>query len=160
MDGEIVVQRFIDGSVISNIRSTEKYSAIHELISRAPVFRKIDNISHFEDVVIDREKKLSTGLGHGVAFAHGKTDAVDRLFVALGVSREGIDYKALDGKPVHLLFMVANPLDGHAEYLKLIASLSRIIRNDEFREKIISMDDDRLIEAEFRTALDLQEVRC
>ena len=159
-DGVIVIQNFYDGSVISNLESTEKYSAIHELISRAPVFKKINDISLFESAVVARERKLSTGLGHGVAFAHGKTDIVDRLFVALGISRKGIDYEALDGKPVHLLFMVANPPTGHAEYLKLIASLSRIIRDEEFRERILTMTDEKMIENEFRQALDKQEVSC
>ena len=79
---------FYDGSVVCELESTEKYSAIHELLIKAPVFHQI-NKSAFEKIVIEREKKLSTGLGHGVAFAHGKTDSVDKLYVALGISRKG-----------------------------------------------------------------------
>jgi len=151
---------FIDGSVVGSLKSREKYSAIHELITRAPVFRKIHDISLFEQVVVAREKKLSTGLGHGVAFAHGKTDTVDSLYVGLGISKDGIDYEALDGKPVHLLFMVANPPDGHAEYLKLISALSRIIRDSDFRERILKMTREKEIEFEFRQALNRLEVHC
>jgi PTS system nitrogen regulatory IIA component len=151
---------FIDGSVVCNIKSREKYSAIHELITRARIFKGIKDISHYEQVVVDREKKLSTGLGHGVAFAHGKTDAVDGLYVALGVSKAGINYEALDGEPVYLLFMVANPPGGHAEYLKLISTLSRIIRDREFREGLVNMTDERKIEQQVRNALQQLEVRC
>ena len=151
---------FYEGSVICGLESSEKYSAIHELIARAPVFRKIENISRFEKVVEDRERKLSTGLGHGVAFAHGKTEAVDSLYIALGISKKGIEYEALDGEPVHLLFLVANPPDGHVEYLKLISSLSKIIRDDDFRRHILSMTDENLIESEFRQALARQEQKC
>ena len=154
------MQFFVNGSVVCNLESVEKYSAIHELLSRASIFKHIENISFFEKVVIEREKKLSTGLGHGVAFAHGKTDAVDSLYVALGISREGIEYEALDKKPVHFLFIVANPVDGHMEYLKLISGLSRILRNRDFRSRILKMTDEKQIEYEFRHALEQQPVMC
>ncbi len=154
------MQYFQDGSVVCDLEAVEKYSAIHELLSKAPVFKQIDNLSAFEQVVIEREKKLSTGLGHGVAFAHGKTDAVNSMYIALGISRQGIEYKALDNKPVHLLFIVANPVDGHIEYLSLISGLSRILRDDIFREKILAMTDVKKIEFEFRQALERLEVKC
>ncbi|NPE31995.1 PTS sugar transporter subunit IIA [Methanococcoides sp. SA1] len=155
-----MIQFFIDGSVVCNLESVEKYSAIHELLSKASVFRRIKNISFFEQVVVERENKLSTGLGHGVAFAHGKTDSVDTLYVALGISRKGIEYEALDRKPVHFLFIVANPVDGHLEYLKLISGLSRILRNRDFRSHILKMTDEKQIEYEFRHALEQQVVMC
>jgi len=138
----------------------EKFSAIHELLAEAPVFRKINDLSAFEQVVIEREMKLSTGLGHGVAFAHGKTDKVDSMYIALGISQKGIDYAALDNKPVHLLFIVANPENGHHEYLKLISGLSRILRNDDFRNKILKLTDSKIVEYEFRQALEQLEVKC
>lgn len=154
------MQFFYDGSVICDLESREKYSAIHELLSKAPVFRQIKNISAFEEVVVEREKKLSTGLGHGVAFAHGKTDVVDSLYIALGISKEGIEYEALDKKPVHLLFIVANPENGHQEYLRLISELSRILRDNGFREKILQMKDQHKIEHLFRQELEALEVKC
>jgi len=154
------MQIFYEGSVICNLESRGKYSAIHELLSRAPVYRQIKDIPAFEEVVIDREKKLSTGLGHGVAFAHGKTDSVDSLYIALGISKQGIEYEALDMMPVHLLFIVANPVDGHHEYLKLISGLSRILRDDNFRSKIIQMTDEHETEQLFRQALEALEVKC
>ena len=154
------MQFFYDGSVVCDLENVEKYAAIHELLSKAAVFRNIENISSFEKVVVEREKKLSTGLGHGVAFAHGKTDVVDSLYVALGISRKGIKYEALDKKPVHLLFIVANPVNGHQEYLQLISALSRILRADEFRERILQMDDEAAIETEFRLALERMTVKC
>ncbi|MBI9107118.1 MAG: PTS sugar transporter subunit IIA [Spirochaetales bacterium] len=151
---------FVDGSVVCNLKSREKFAAIHELLTKASVFRKIKDISLFEQAVVAREKKLSTGLGHGVAFAHGKTDTVDSLYVALGISKSGIDYEALDGNPVYLLFMVANPPDGHVEYLKLISAISRMIRNTEFRDRIVTMTDEKEIELEFRQALEKLEAYC
>lgn len=154
------MQFFYEGSVVRDLQNVEKFAAIHELLSKAAVFRKIKNIESFEQVVVQREKKLSTGLGHGVAFAHGKTDVVDSLNVALGISRKGIDFKALDNKPVHLLFIVANPVNGHREYLELISALSKILRDDEFRERILKMDNEKTIETEFRQALENLMVRC
>ena len=150
---------FYKGSVVCELDSTEKYSAIHELLVKAPVFQQIDKAA-FEKIVIEREKKLSTGLGHGVAFAHGKTDAVDELYVALGISESGIDYDALDKKPVHLLFIVANPVSGHKEYLQLISRLSKILREEGFRKKILKMKDSKLVEQLFRQALEELSVKC
>ncbi len=159
-DGDVVIQNFCNGSVICNLQSVEKFDAIHELLSKAPVFKNISNLSSFERVVVEREKKLSTGLGHGVAFAHGKTDVVDTLYVALGISRKGIEYEALDNKPVHLLFIVANPKNGHHEYLQLISALSRILRDNDFRNRILMLNDEKEIEQEFRIALERITVNC
>ncbi len=151
---------FNDGSVVCDLSSTEKYAAIHELITRADVFKKIVNPSQFEEIVVKREKKLSTGLGHGVAFAHGKTETVDGLYVALGISKDGIEYQSFDGKPVHLLFVVANPPDGHAEYLKLISALSKLIRDDAFKEKVLAIRNNVMLEKLFKTSLEQLQMKC
>lgn len=131
---------FHTGSVVWELESTDKFSAIREVIHRAPVFRGIHTLDthQFADIVIDREQQLSTGFGHGVAVAHGRTAAVNTSHIALGVSREGITYDAPDGKPVHLLFVVANHPDQQMDYLKIISTLARLLRNDAFRNELLA----------------------
>ena len=130
---------FVEGTVVSELTRTEKYAAIHELIERAPVFRDVKDILEFERAVVEREKTLSTGLGHGVALAHGKSRAVSHFFIALGRSRKGIDFNSPDGQPVHFLFLVANPPDLHNEYLTAVSALTGLLRDPSFRDKLMQI---------------------
>lgn len=135
------VDRFFHtGSVVWELESPDKYQAIREVIYRAPVFRTISglDLDAFADVVVNRERLLSTGFGHGVAVAHGRTPAVNASHIALGVSRHGIDYVSPDGQPVHLLFVVANHPEQQMDYLQIISTLARLLRNDSFRRELLS----------------------
>ncbi len=127
-----------DGSIVCDLKSKDKYSAIDELISRARVFRKLPNIESFKQSVYKREKEQSTAFGHGVAIAHGKSPLVQSLFIALGISHEGIDFDAPDGKPVKFLFLIANPPQMQFEYLFAISAIARIARSKAFREALLS----------------------
>lgn len=137
---------FTPGTVVCKLDSTEKYAAIHELIQRAPVFRQLANPETFEKTVIRREKTQSTGYGKGVAFAHGRTPEVDTLFIALGVSRQGIAWNAVDGKPVHLLFIIANNPGKQLEYLLALSSLAELVRDDAFRARLVQGGSSERIE--------------
>jgi PTS system nitrogen regulatory IIA component len=129
---------FLNGSVVCDLKSRDKYSAIDELISRAKVFRKLPNIESFKQAVYKREKEQSTAFGHGVAIAHGKSTLVRSLFVALGISRDGIEFDAPDGKPVKFLFLIANPPHMQFEYLFAISTIARVARSKTFREALLS----------------------
>ncbi len=131
---------FRAGSVVLQLESENKFDAIREVVLRAPVFQQIDGLEleEFAQIVIRRELELSTGFGHGVAVAHGRTPAVEDSYVALGVSRSGIDYDAPDGLPVHLLFVVANHPDQQMDYLKIISTLACLCRSDTFRNELLS----------------------
>jgi len=145
---------FRAGSVVRELESENKYEAIREVVLRAPVFQQIDglDLEHFAQIVIRRERELSTGFGHGVAVAHGRTPAVDDSYVALGVSRSGIDYDAPDDLPVHLLFVVANHPEQQMDYLKIISTLACLCRNDAFRQELLSSVCQDEIEAKLGTA--------
>ena len=141
---------FPAGSVINDLHSGEKFQAIHELITRAPVFSKWQDLSRFEQAVCERERLQSTGLGHGIAMAHGKCDAVGQFVCALGVSRRGIDFDSCDDQPVQFLFLVANPPEYQSEYLPVISSLAELLRNDEFRRRLLGCGSSRQIEGILR----------
>lgn len=138
MDG---VDRFFHtGSVVWQLESREKYAAIREVVLRAPVFRTIGglDLNEFARIVLEREQLASTALGHGVAVAHGRTAAVGASHIALGVSPDGIAYDSPDGRPVHLLFVVANHPEQQMDYLQIISTLARLLRNDAFRNELLS----------------------
>ncbi len=138
------------GSVINDLQSEEKFMAIHELINRAPVFRRWEDKGRFEQAVCDRERLQSTGLGHGIAMAHGKCDAVGQFVIALGISRRGIDFDSYDAEPVHFLFLVANPPEYQSEYLPVISSLAELLRNEDFRRRLLESRSPRQVEGALR----------
>jgi PTS system nitrogen regulatory IIA component len=86
--------------------------------------------------VADRERVLSTGIGNGVAIPHGKTAAVDRLILAAGVAREGVDFEALDGKPVQLFFLLVGPESAAGDHVKALSRIARLLQRDSYRARL------------------------
>jgi PTS system nitrogen regulatory IIA component len=127
---------FRAGSVHS-IAATDKYGAIVELIRNARALAEVQDLGRFEECVITRERISGTGLGRGVAVAHGKTPLVDRVIVTLGVSRAGIEFGAPDGQLVHLLFLVASPPDKSSEYLMALSAIARLCKGQEIKERVL-----------------------
>lgn len=122
---------------ICELKSTQKYEALHELISRAVSFISLPDAIQFENEVVDRERKQSTGIGKGVAIAHATTEQVQSIRVALGISQKGIQFDSIDDEPVHLLFLVANPPNSQLEYLSVLSALVRLLRESHFRQSLI-----------------------
>jgi len=140
-DKESVVSDSIDGCVLKgtvyNLKSNNKYDAIKELVSKVCEKNELKEICNLETAVIEREKKLGTGLGEGVAIAHGKTEYAKKPIVLLGISRKGIDYDAPDGKPVNFLFIITNHPDYQTEYISLLAAIARLVGNKEYRQHLL-----------------------
>lgn len=131
---------FDSGSVIWDLDSSNKYDAIREIIHKAPVFRRHESLEldEFASIVIERERLQSTGFGHGVAVAHGRTRQVNEPTIALGISHAGLDYDAVDGEPVHLLFIIANHPERSMDYLQILSTLITMVRDELFRREILS----------------------
>ena len=130
----------------------EKYAAIRELIRSAPVFRQVPNLASFEEAVVSREKMQSTGFGHGVAVAHGRIPGLSHVLIGFGISREGIPFEAADGKPVHLLFIIASPPHLSLDYLQVLSTLVRCLRDRPIRESILACSGPREMETRIREA--------
>ena len=88
-----------------------------------------------------REAKMSTGIQKGIAIPHGNTNAVDVVCGALGISRIGIDYDALDGNPVYLLFMLVAPKEDTETHLRILKRLAELLENPEFSTDLQSQKD-------------------
>jgi PTS system nitrogen regulatory IIA component len=127
---------FRGGTVVQSISSNDKFEAIRELIRKAPVFASMEDKKTVEEAVIRRERVLSTGLGRGVAVAHGTTDVVQDIVIALGISEAGIDFDAIDQAPVHLLFVITNPPGRQMEYLTALSAVTRLVRDESFRNSL------------------------
>ncbi len=125
------------GGAVLCLESESKNDAIKELIRKAPAFTRIGNRTRLEKAVIERENIQSTACGHGIAFAHGKTDQVDDVAIVLGISKKGIRFSAPDGGPVHLLFVIASPPSDHRHYLMVLSSLARICYDRRFVREVV-----------------------
>lgn len=90
------------------------------------------------DVLLDREKLGSTGIGDGIAIPHGKLKGLESLVISFGRSREGIDFDAIDGKPVHIFFLLMAPESSTGQHLKALAKISRMLKDQEFRSDLMS----------------------
>lgn len=89
------------------------------------------------NVLLEREKLGSTGIGDGIAIPHGKLNIVDDLAISFGRSKEGIDFNAMDGKPVYLFFLLLAPENAAGQHLKMLAKLSRMLKDATFRKNLL-----------------------
>lgn len=89
----------------------------------------------------EREKLGSTGIGAGVAIPHGKLKGLKHGLVAIGLTSQGIDFQAVDGRPVSLFFVVASPVESPAEHLQVLAAISRWVKGGHHVEKIFQTAD-------------------
>ncbi|HPR15219.1 MAG TPA: PTS sugar transporter subunit IIA, partial [Smithella sp.] len=90
------------------------------------------------DILKQRENLGSTGIGEGVAIPHGKISNLNDIVVAFGRSEKGIAYDSLDGKPVHLFFLLLAPENSAGQHLKILAKISKMLKDVYFRNKLIA----------------------
>ena len=88
----------------------------------------------FLNALYARESSLSTGIGNGIAIPHGRHDSVKELKAVVYVLTDGIEYDALDGEPVNLVFMLAIPLKANSEYMKMLGLISKTLQNSDNRD--------------------------
>ena len=94
-----------------------------------------------QEAVLEREKLLSTDVGLGLAMPHVRLPEADQFAMAIGVSRQGIKYGAMDEKPVHIIVMVVGPAESHTEYMQFMASITTLMGDDETRRRILEAED-------------------
>lgn len=91
--------------------------------------------------VLQREGVLSTGIGGGVALPHARTAVVSELALAAGTIPEGMDFAALDGRPVQLVFLLAGPVDTAGDHVRALSRLSRILGEKELKDRLVECED-------------------
>jgi PTS system nitrogen regulatory IIA component len=91
-----------------------------------------------QEVLSEREKLASTGIGDGVAIPHGKMPGLGRLYAAFGVSRAGVDFSSIDKRPTHLFFALVAPENSAGVHLKALARVSRLFRSAGLRDAILA----------------------
>lgn len=132
--------------VVANLNATSKKQLLQELSKRLASQLELDERSLL-DVLLEREKLGSTGVGSGIAIPHGRLDNIDKpigFFVKLN---QPIDFDALDEKPVDLVFLLLAPQGSGADHLKALASVTRLFRDKENCQKLRGTDNSEALYA-------------
>ncbi len=123
-------------AVIVELKATDKKSAIVELVEVLKTTKKVKKTDEIIEVVLEREKLGSTGIGQGVAIPHGKTDVLQEQVGVLGISHKGIEFNSLDGEPVHIIFLLVGPVEVAGQHLKALSRISRLFKDKFLRQAI------------------------
>ncbi len=128
---------FKDNLFVASLQAAKKEVAIAELLDTFVREKYIRNRDIVLEMLHQRETLGSTGIGKGVAIPHGRTTAAADVLIAFGKSDQGIDFDAIDGKPVHLFFMVIAPPNEEGNvYLPILGSLVTILNEKANRDKL------------------------
>jgi fructose-specific phosphotransferase system IIA component len=140
-------------AVLMDMKSKGKDEAVEELVDLLCAAYRLKDREAILSAIRDREEKASTGIGMGLAVPHAKTPAVDRLYVAFGLSREGIDFESADGDPSNIFFIMVSAKDKTGPHIQALAGISRLLKHEEVRKGIAACRDEKeflsfMIEAE------------
>lgn len=127
--------------IISNLAARTKSEVLAELVS--PLASRLPSldVKHAARILMDREMLGTTGIGDGIAIPHGKVDNLDEVFIVVGRSSEGVDFSSLDHKPASIFFMVLAPANVVGLHLKLLAAISRLLKDEAFRHAFLAASD-------------------
>jgi fructose-specific phosphotransferase system IIA component len=128
----------IDPDLISlDLQARTKNKVFEEMMAVMSSSSKVLEAEEFSKALEERESLATTGIGRGVAFPHARTPSVDGIVIAFARSQKGVEFDALDGEPVHLIFMMGTSPECVEEYLKVLARISRMLRKGNAKEQLL-----------------------
>jgi len=127
--------------IVPDLQQTAKREVLAELVSHLSAAVEGINAAELLAVLLEREQLGSTGIGDGVAIPHGKLKELKKLLAVFGKSARGVEFNAMDGRPVHLFFLLVAPENSAGVHLKALARLSRLLKNNGFRQKLMDAAD-------------------
>jgi len=125
------------GSILPDLKAETKQGIIEEMVAFMAGSAGFTGHTAALQAVLAREEKMSTGMQNGIAIPHGKTDAVDRLVVAAGIHRAGVDFDSMDGKPSHIFIMTLSPENRTGPHIQFLAEISKVLSRPGLREKLL-----------------------
>lgn len=131
-------------NIYISLRATSKKQALQELARRAAVISGLDERKIF-DVLLERERLGTTGVGKGIAIPHGKLAELERLHGLFARLDQPVDFDSVDDQPVDLIFLLLAPETAGADHLKALARVSRLLRDSAVCDKLRKSDDAKAI---------------
>lgn len=127
--------------IIMDLKAREKRELLAEMVAGITERVAILDGEKVLKALLDREKLGTTGIGHGVAIPHGKIRGLSEIKVFFGRSRGGVEFNSMDKLPVYLFFMIVAPENSAAAHLKVLASISHLLKSQDFRVKLMKAGD-------------------
>ncbi len=131
-----IMDILVKDAVILDLVSSDKHGVLEELTRAVAACEPELEAGRLLQVLLDREKLQSTGIGDGVAIPHGKLSGLPRLVACFARSRAGVDFEAIDGQKTHLFFLLVVPDHAGGLHLKALARISRFFRDTAFRKAL------------------------
>ena len=122
--------------IIIDFKGTNKNEILNEMIDVFIGDLRVLDLDTVRTVVLEREEIMSTGVGNGFAIPHGKTNMVSEMVAGFGMLNNSLEFDALDGKPVNLIFLLVGQADSVGQHLKMLSRVSRIMNQESVREKL------------------------
>ena len=123
--------------IIADLKARGKRAAMEELCQVLTKEKSSLDLKTLMEVLVERERLGSTGIGDGIAIPHGKLADLDELLLSFGRSLDGVDFDSLDGKPAHLFFLVVAPENSAGTHLKALARISRLLKSNVVRRELM-----------------------
>jgi len=142
--------------VLPELQAADKEAAIREVCAHIAKQRPGLKLDDMTKTLLEREKLGSTGIGEGVAIPHGKLGGLDSLIACFAKSTKGVDFAAIDNQLSHLFFVLLAPNESASLHLKALARISRLLKNNEFRDRLQRAGD---ADAIFKIISD-EDARC
>ncbi len=128
-------------SIVPELKGRTKKLVLEELIDAAKQNKSDIDSDRLMKVLLERERLGSTGIGDGIAIPHGKLKDIGDLVLSFGRSIEGIDFESMDGKPVHLFFLLVAPEACAGIHLRALAKIARLLKNGTVRKRLAKVDN-------------------
>ncbi len=122
--------------ILEDIRAENKREALAEMVEVLAQGNVRPGPEAMLRVLLEREKLGSTGIGDGIAIPHGKLGGLEEMVIAFGRSGRGIEFDAMDGKPVYLVFLLIAPENSAGQHLKALAKISRMMKDEAYRKAL------------------------
>ena len=126
--------------ILPNLQASSKREVLEELAAALVSGHKEVNLQTVVEVLLERERLGSTGIGDNIAIPHGKLPQLSQMLLAFGRSPQGVDFDSMDGKPSHLFFLLLAPVNSSGLHLKALAKISRMLMSQVFRDSLMESD--------------------
>jgi PTS system nitrogen regulatory IIA component len=134
------ITKYLDAKLVSFPDLPSRDAVLNAMVDQLHQAGKLSDKEEFHQAILDREKVVSTGIGMGIAIPHAKLIGYNDFFIAIAILQKGVDWKALDGAPVRLVFMIGGPADKQTEYLQILSSLTMALKDEERRKKLLTLN--------------------
>jgi PTS system nitrogen regulatory IIA component len=132
-----IIELLDKSSILPEMQAANKRGALEELAKTLVPGADGLELPRVIEVLLDRERLGSTGIGDNIAIPHGKLPQLSHLVVSFGRSLKGVDFDSMDGKPSHLFFMLLAPVNSAGLHLKALAKISRMLMSQSFRDNLM-----------------------